>query len=157
MSKTGTLADRQKIISEHFPYEINMCFGSYEVLKVQQTQFVVNLSIEGFCLHARNLIDFFWDDAPANSKDAVARHFTNTSYLPFDGADPKKDGLYGKINKQIMHLTYDRTDDPTRKIGAEDRRRIRRLIYDEILRFQVQLRSPYVETWDNVHFAWTDD
>jgi hypothetical protein len=152
VSKTGTLDDRKKIIAEHLPYEVNMLRLSHYILlggipQPLLSPGVANLAIEGFCTHARNLIDFFADQSPARGKDAVARHFTNGSYSPFNGKDVKKEGLYGRINKQIMHLTYDRTDDPNLKIGPNDREQLRHLIENEIIEFQKYLREPYDVIW----------
>ncbi len=62
----------------------------------------------------------------------------------------KKNGFYVKINKQIVHLTYDRTEDPGEKIGPEDREELRALIENEILEFEKWLRPPYEEVWRKV-------
>jgi hypothetical protein len=152
MSKTGSTEERKKIISIHLLYEIDMLRLSHHILHggiplPLLSQAVANLAIEGFCLHARNLVDFFADNRPLGSKDAVARHFTAEGYRPFKGNDVKKNGLYAKINKQIVHLTYDRTDDSRLKIGPKDREQLRGLIEDEIVEFSKWLRAPYDEVW----------
>jgi hypothetical protein len=89
----------------------------------EETRAKIARRYECFCLHARNLINFFWEDKPPNAKDAVARHFTDASYNPFGGICPqeKTRGLYGKLNKQITHITYDRTNDEAEKLGSDDR------------------------------------
>jgi hypothetical protein len=89
MSKTGTMADRNKILSEHLLYERNMLHYSYKSLQNPPSeQAAYNVLTECFCLHARNLIDFFWENKPLGAKDAVARHFTDNSYNPFEGICP---------------------------------------------------------------------
>lgn len=143
---------RKEVISIHLFYEIEMLRRSHHILQGGMplpllSPVVANLAIEGFCLHARNLIDFFADDRPPGAKSAVARHFTISDYCPFNGNEVKKDVLYGKINKQIVHLTYDRTDDSNLKIGPKDREQLRSLIESEILEFEKCLRPPYDRVW----------
>jgi hypothetical protein len=103
--------------------------------------------IECFCVHARNLLDFFWDDR-AKKDHAIARHFVaNTScYKPFGGVSPKGTS-YGKLNAQIVHLTYNRTDDPADKIKHEERVSLRRLIEKEIDNFSKHIEAQYRPLW----------
>ena len=123
MSKTGGMPERKEVFSTHLDYEITMLRLIYRRLQFEfDLQSTANLFIEGFALHARNLINFFWDDLPANSKDPVARHFTDKSYCPFGGVDPKTNGVCAKINKQISHITYDRTDLDQNQLGLKDRK-----------------------------------
>jgi hypothetical protein len=150
MSKTGTLADREEILREHLPYEIEMLrFAHGKLQEPAHDRTMVNCLIECFCVHARNLIDFFDDDKKDNDKDAVARHFVNrVSYQPFAGSSPKHPGgrygeLYAKLNKQITHITYDRTGiGDADKIGDQDRKQIRRLIEKEIDNFRHHPKEP---------------
>ena len=79
----------------------------------------------------------------------MARQFTVDGYNPFNGTELKKNGLYGKINKQIVHLTYDRTDDQNLKIGPKDRQQLRGLIESEIIEFAKWLRPPDDEVWSH--------
>ena len=88
MSDRATLSQKNKIISEHLPYEIDMFRYSYNGLRSSSyDQAKLNILIECFCMHARNLLDFFWDKERSNY--AVARQFTIASYAPFGGASPK--------------------------------------------------------------------
>jgi hypothetical protein len=93
----------------------------------------------------RNLIYFFCEDKQPNSKDAVARHFTDRFYSPFDGICPqeKTQGVYGKINKQITHITYDSTEIEAEKISFDDRKNLYDMIIKEIRNFQEHIKSPY--------------
>jgi hypothetical protein len=59
--------------------------------------------IDGFLVHARNLIEFFWDRAPTGA------------ILPKDfGAPPRRDKnpevakLHAEISQLLSHLTWDR-------------------------------------------------
>ena len=91
-------------------------------------------------------LDFFWDQKHANY--AVARDFTATSsYSPFGGVSPKKNRLYGKLNEQITHLTYGRTDDPAAKIGPQERAAVKELIEKEIDNFSSHIDAPYQRLW----------
>ena len=146
MSKTGGMPERKEVVSIHLVYEVTMFRLIYRRLKFEfDLQSTANLFIEGFALHARNLIDFFWDDLRANSKDSVARHFADKSYCPFDGVDPKTTGVYAKINKQISHITYDRTHLAENKLGLEDRKTLYEMIGKEIQNFTSHVRVPYKE------------
>jgi hypothetical protein len=148
MSKTGGMPERKEIVCVDLPYEIRMLRAIYQRLQCGfDLQTTANLFIEGFALHARNLIDFFWDNKPLKSKNAVARHFTDKCYSPFNGVDPKTNGVYGKINKQIAHITYDRTDIDQNKLGIQDRKTLFEMIEGEIENFANHVRAPYKELW----------
>jgi hypothetical protein len=105
-----------------------------------------NVLIECFCLHARNLLDFFRDQKHSNY--AVAREFTTASYNPFDGTNPKSSGgLYGKLNDQITHLSYRRTNNPAAKIGPDERAFLKNLIEKEIDNFSNHIDAAYRPLW----------
>jgi hypothetical protein len=146
MSKKGTMDKRNEIISVRVPYEIKMMKYTYEQLQSPALNSPADwVLIECFCLHVRNLIDFFWKDEPLNSKNAVARHFTHATdqcYSPFAGICPKK-GIYGKINKQIAHVTYDSTEIEAEKIGPDDRKTLYDLVVKEIHNFRQHIRPRY--------------
>ena len=116
---------------------------------------MANSLIECFCIHARNLIDFFYEDKNDGHNTAVARQFVDrASYKNvvvnfWKKGEPLYD-LYVKLNKQIAHITYDRagiTD--ADKIGAQDRKDIRDSIEAEIDNFgNSKLRNPYTKYAD---------
>jgi hypothetical protein len=140
------MTQKDKIISEHLPYEIDMLRHAYERLQSSSHgQATLNVLIECFSLHARNLLDFFWD--PKHSNYAVAREFTTALYQPFSGTSPKKDGLYGKLNEQVTHLTYGRTEDPADKIGPAERLTLKNLIESEIDNFSNHIQEQFRELW----------
>jgi hypothetical protein len=79
---------KDKIISEMLPYEIDLLRYAYRRLQsASHGQSTLNVLIECFCLHARNLLEFF--SGRPRSNYAVAREFTRASYKPFGGASPK--------------------------------------------------------------------
>jgi hypothetical protein len=60
----------------------------------------------------------------------------------------KTRGLYGKLNKQITHITYDRTNDEVEKLGSDDREFLYNMIEEEIENFGKHIREPYTEFRD---------
>jgi hypothetical protein len=138
---------KNDIISEHLPYEIHMLRHAYDKLQSSSHgQATDNGLIECFCLHARNLLDFFRDQKHSNY--AVAREFTTASYNPFDGTNPKSSGgLYGKLNDQITHLSYRRTNNPAAKIGPDERVFLKNLIEKEIDNFSNHVDGAYRPLW----------
>ncbi len=99
-----------------------------------------NALVESFCIHARNLIDFF------NSKQGLDPRDFAPNYMPtvVNQIDSK---LARKLHTQIAHLTYKRTDDPNNKIGAAQRDEfLSRLLY-EIDDFSRRLRPEWQALW----------
>jgi DNA-directed RNA polymerase specialized sigma54-like protein len=114
------MADKLQILREHLPYEIKMLRYTHDRLQAEvKDRESNNVLIESFCLHARNLIDFF--RGQRNTKEyACARDFTTKSYRPID-KEIHRQTVYKKLNDQIAHLTYRRAEDPAEKIGAGER------------------------------------
>jgi hypothetical protein len=106
-----------QIIDEHLPYEIDMLRGIYQhfgVSKINPTlsdfdkKILYFSQIEAFCVHARALLDFF-SNKRTYPTDSIAGDFT-TGYQPtFDLTTEPLKSLYTKLNKQIFHLTTNRT------------------------------------------------
>ena len=87
-----------KRAARHVAYELGMLRTIYSVLRAQDP-----IMIEGFLLHTRNLIEFFWD------------HASTGAILPKDfGAlvardkDLEIDRLYKEISQLLSHLTWAR-------------------------------------------------
>lgn len=138
---------RERLIERHVPYEIIMLRACFDLLQVPQTDVLFgNALIEAFCVHARNLIDFFSSTDPVSGSVPAARHFTDDFYRPFSSAKPKGE-LYGRLNKQIAHLDYGRTDDDNKHIDTVDRISLYRLLEDEISNFDRHVREPYRSAW----------
>jgi hypothetical protein len=147
------MADKAQIIKTDLPYEIDGLRYAYNRLQSGlEGQAEINVFIECFCVHARNLIDFFWPKQPKQKNHAIARQFMDTKakrlYTSLQGADPNANGLYRKICDQIVHLTYDRTDDAERKIGPDDRSYLKQLIEKEIGNFSRHLHPSYRHLWN---------
>jgi len=145
------MADKAQIFTEDLPYEIKMLRYGYKRLQSGlDGQAEINVFIECFCVHARNLLDFFWPKQPKKKNHAIARQFIKDRrlYTPFGGVDPNTNGLYGKLCDQIVHLTYDRTDIADDKIGDDDRDYLKRLIEKEIDNFCCHLHPSYRHLWN---------
>jgi hypothetical protein len=60
---------------------------------------------------------------------------------------PKTTGLYGKLNDQIVHITYGRSDAPEEKINDESRAYLKELIEKEIDNFSRHIEESYRHVW----------
>jgi len=94
----------------HVAYELGMLRVTFTRIPLDGPVDVVDL--EGFLLHARNLIEFFWDGAP---KGAI---------LPKDFGPPKKRDkdaatadLRDEISQLLSHLTWERVVHERRSSG----------------------------------------
>jgi hypothetical protein len=131
----------------HFPYEIWMIRRSIEALSTRQqlSEFEKNALIETFCLHARNLIEFF------RKKDGCEfdpRDFTTADFklkTAFIGNGPLQ-----WINRQVSHLTKGRTDDPAGKINTVEMADMYRAIEAEIERFLRHLTAERRVVWEAI-------
>jgi hypothetical protein len=98
------------IFNEHIPYEIDMLRETYRMLAATPppTDARKNALIEAFCVHARSLLDFFMCEG-FKPDDVIASDFV-TGFTPQlnDTVEPLKT-IRVKLNKQIFHLTKDRT------------------------------------------------
>jgi hypothetical protein len=133
----------------HLVYEINMFRHAYNFLRVPAwSQEMANALIESFCVHARNLIDFFseYSETPGQSRDYIgARHFCK-DFQSWTKGGPTDD-VKNRLNRQISHLTYDREAATNRKIGPDERNELVELIEREIEIFASHLREPYTARW----------
>jgi hypothetical protein len=124
----------QNYCTQHLPYELDMLAQTYEQLNVTKGRVLVNALIESFCIHARNLIEFY-----RGKSDVHASHFTSSKYKPkyvAANANGLGNTLYAKLNQQIAHMSKDRTTDPKKKIGPDDRTKIIQALRLEEARFR---------------------
>jgi len=98
------------IFNQHIPYEIDMLRETYRMLAATPppADAYKNALIEAFCVHARSLVDFFMC-RKSKPDDVIASDFASgyTAQLN-DTVEPLKT-IRVKLNKQIFHLTKDRT------------------------------------------------
>ncbi len=69
---------------------------------------LINIALESFLVHARNLLQFFYDKVSKKGSRSCAHHFINNweKICPSKTEDVKK--LYGKVSDEVHHLSYKR-------------------------------------------------
>jgi hypothetical protein len=105
-------------ISQHLLYELQMLIGTARILEAMdsleksdfETRVTYNALLESFCMHARVLLSFLYDDNPKKD-DVVAGHFFDPGYwfLKRPQMALVLEKLRTKISKRVAHLTYYRT------------------------------------------------
>jgi hypothetical protein len=139
----------QLMFDEHVRYEIDHLSGMYRLLTELPNNQLPDLDrkmiddalIVAFCIHAKNLMEFLSDRPKKNY--AVAVEFAADGYKPWKIKRSREGRLKGKLNSQISHLTYARTEDPNEKIGPQDRKELVKRIYDELVRWSNHLKPSY--------------
>jgi hypothetical protein len=99
---------------------------------MRQDEFFVNLAVECFWTHARNLIEFFRRPRnPDTSGTAAASDFTADRFkMNFDSKM-----LEDEINQQITHLQYGRPVDAEQKLNTTRMHYIKNAIDSFVRRF----------------------
>jgi hypothetical protein len=134
---TDALADQ--CIGRHLPYEIKMMRELYAELPTgKYTRLIHNSNVQSFCIHARNLIEFFKNKPPC---DFDPRLFTDKTYQPNGNFIDSK--LEAKINQQVTHLTADRTTNADDQLGQPQWKKIIETIEKEIGRFEKALTPTF--------------
>jgi hypothetical protein len=123
--------DRLEYCREHLPYEMVMLRFTHENLKRDIDQLTGNAFIESFCVHTRNLLDFFHNHKYADNSQLrlTAIHFVDAESMfkkkrKFGGDTGK---LYKKTHEQVFHMGR-RPSKGNEKLGPEDRQKLRELI-----------------------------
>ena len=102
-----------------------------------------NALIESFCIHARNLDEFF--QGSSRFPDTLrAGDFAIESYRYLTNG-PIRRGLVNKIKKQIAHITDDRVG--ADKIDDADRRLLLVVLLAELQNFSIHLKPGLQEVW----------
>jgi hypothetical protein len=98
----------------------------------------------GFCTHARNLLEFFFRMDNTDWNYAIALDYANAGYLPLKKIG-NVDRLYSQLCAQINHLTYERTDEASKKVADNECREVVHIIYEEAKRLgkSENLKSEY--------------
>ena len=137
----------------HFIYEIKMMQETYRLCWEEvnndasdQEKIINNALIESFCVHARNLIEFFQDKT-------FMRIYKNTSYDAFPDKN-KLSAIYQRLCAQISHLVFKgkqhRTINAAQKIDAKDRYEILYIVGTEIAEFKKHLLPTYAHFADTI-------
>jgi hypothetical protein len=139
------------ILREHLPYEIDLLEQCIETWtqsapaserEPKKDWAKRMMPINGFWLHARNLIEFFRTSAN-DSRTAAANHFTTE---PLYYEMPSEEMLQ-KIHAQIAHLNYDRITE-FGKLTFFDAMRIKDQIDRAVAKFQNHLRADAETFWE---------
>jgi hypothetical protein len=150
------LPSASEILGHHYTYELDMLEDTYGLIR--DTQIKQNAFMESFCIHARNLIEFFRGDG---------RQYVETSYTPFATAKSRIDKLNQILNQQIAHLDIKkRVVNDDEKISNETRYELLKILAKESIEFREHLKPEFREaiskrTLDDPSFtpaappAWT--
>lgn len=134
---TEIAATKEEILEEHLFYEIWMLLHTDEALRTPHSTVTQNALIESFCIHARQLLDFFENRQGVHAKDFT----TDGTYVAahLDGLKSQR----RKLNTQIAHLTAQRTKDPNHKILEADRILLRDALLREAHHFESRLQGDF--------------
>jgi len=108
--------DELRAFSEfHLSYEIDMCFGTAELLRpfAAPKHVLYNALVESYALHLRNLIEFLYD-APTRPDDVNAVHYVraDVEWRDVSGTTPSLlEDAKQRAHKQIAHITEKRFAD----------------------------------------------
>jgi hypothetical protein len=130
----SALASPDELLGHHLVYEIDMLRETHGKLPNDHTV-LNNALIESFCVHARNLIEFFCKRA---------KKYTDDNYRPFANVDKNLKAIRVRINVQISHIIYaGRTVKDSEKINDEDRAEILNILSEATADFKAHLSLQY--------------
>lgn len=154
MPKSLDPAYLKELFEHHLPYEIGMMRYAYTVLATPIGQLAVNVHIEAFCLHVRNLLEFFESD-----KKYSVGAFVAPGWKRFDGVTSRQlSRMRSLLNNQISHLAVDqRTADPVKKIGHAERQAMLVMIETELERLRHGLAPGWVASWPSMQTPPTEE
>lgn len=105
---------RLRKATEHIYYEVEMFFEAINKLQNPKDQSVLNVYLDVFVVHLRNLINFLYPkkDVARNTKqdDIIINDYVTDRRI-YNKRKTKKQGLkriIWKSDKQVCHLTYAR-------------------------------------------------
>jgi hypothetical protein len=109
-----TDAELKKFLEEHFSYEVEMLY--FSVTKLIEFKQIndsggINMALETFLLHARNLREFFYYDTKKFPTDARASDFFEEGNLWREIRPDETDSILKikeRVGKELAHLTYKR-------------------------------------------------
>jgi len=139
------------LLIEHLPYELEMLEWSYAALHddqlapFRQHMWIVNLAIEEFWTHARNLVEFF--DRHRNGSEVGSASASNfVSSRRFD-QQLDLEALMGEINNQITHLQYDRPSTPEGKLNIHRMAHVKGAIEKAVKLFEADMTDDAKAIW----------
>src|SRR5438093_2345849 len=131
-------------VQHHLPYELWMMRESLAAARRgAPTRFMQNLQVEGFAMHARNLIEFLknGDTCGFNAADFTTDTFSvNRKFM--------LSTLVDMINEQISHLTSDRTENQKEKFDEPEWLETADSIEKEFKRWTTSLSIDWADKWE---------
>ena len=99
-----------KKATEHIFYEAWMFYETLVPLTKAKNQIEINILLDAFSIHARNLFDFLYPKDHSKKDDILVYDYLNSKRGFDNGKTKKKDLLFivRKTDKQVAHLTYAR-------------------------------------------------
>lgn len=101
--------------TEHLYYEAKTFYQTLELLKLAllkqpRCQTEVNILLDAFAIHTRNLFDFFYPKKNFKPDDMLVSHYVDKPSNYGRNKTKKKDlrFILRKVDKQVVHLTYAR-------------------------------------------------
>jgi hypothetical protein len=102
---------RKDFLDEHLHYELDMFFFSLRTIidfknrgDFDEKIFHINMALEDFLLHSRNLLEFFYHPNNTTSKYAYAGHFFTGNNWDVFNQRRQKILDYWKENNEVVHL-----------------------------------------------------
>lgn len=93
--------------SEHVAYEMEMFIYCLDKLKTTHNQLTMNLLLDSFAVHSRNLFWFFYTK-DRKQDDILCSDFIDGGKETFLVKEEDLEFVVKKANKQVSHLTYER-------------------------------------------------
>jgi hypothetical protein len=135
---------RDSFIKHQIPYERWMMREALATARGgASSRFQQNLQVEGFALHARNLVEFLKNGEACgfNPTDFTTKAFSvNRKFI--------RDTLVEMINTQISHLTAERTEKSEEKFGESHWRETADAVENELSRWIASLTPEWVAKWE---------
>ena len=139
--KYVTTKQMESIIGHQLPYEVQMMRALYPALSSgRYDQMHHNAHIESFYVHARNLVEFF-----KAKNDVDPRIFTDDTYRK--RGDFIDRSLQDKMNEQISHLSWKRTENMNEKLGPAEWKKTLDALELEIVRFEKAIKPEFRNLW----------
>ncbi len=130
-------------VQHHLPYELWMMRESLAAARRgAPTRAQQNLNVEGFAIHARNLIEFLknGDDCGFDPTDFTTDAFAKRAFI--------RPTLVDMINQQISHLTSNRTENQKEKFDEPQWRETASLVEEEFKRWTNNLSHEWAAKWE---------
>jgi len=137
--------------AEHILYEVWMFYQTLILLKTAKRQIEINILLDAYAVHARNLFDFFYPDKKNRPDDMIIYDFIDRAIIFNRNKTSKKDLLFirKKANKQVAHLTYARNRYSLKTNKIWPFVDIGRKMYQTLNAFYTSLPRPYLK-WPKI-------